>query len=193
MSPVRRRVPVHSSVIAGLTVVATMVACGARTDVPSPSSESQAVAPPSTAPADQPTQAPADEPTPYEAPQDACMTDSASTRAYSSAADLNSLLVGRWMMCNPGTPNAYWSAEGVGLDLLADGLCYPLYRRNGTEIIRGGGDYVWRYSAVPGQGALFDMVFEGGGNPTFASQLGDDPRKLVMDDGKKKYVFAPAQ
>jgi len=66
-------------------------------------------------------------------------------------------------------------------------------RRNGTEIIRGGGDYVWRYSAVPGQGALFNMVFEGGGNPTFASQLGDDPRKLLMDDGEKKYALAPAQ
>ncbi len=37
------------------------------------------------------------------------------------------------------------------------------------------------------------MVFEGGGDPTFHSQLQDDPRKLVMNDGKKLYTFAPAQ
>jgi hypothetical protein len=56
------------------------------------------------------------------------MASSQSGHAYSSEADLQSLLVGRWMLCNPGTPNGYWSAEGVALDLLADGLSYPLFR-----------------------------------------------------------------
>ena len=116
-----------------------------------------------------------------------------STHAYASEAEVQSLLVGRWMLCNPGTPGPYWSAAGVGLDLLADGLCYPLFRGKGSQIFRGGGEYVWHYSVVPGDGAGFDMVFEGGGNPTFASRLEDGPRKLVMDDGHKVYTFAPAE
>jgi hypothetical protein len=37
------------------------------------------------------------------------------------------------------------------------------------------------------------MVFQGGGDPTFSSEIGDEPRKLMMDDGHARYTFAPAQ
>ncbi len=129
----------------------------------------------------------------YPSPQDACLASSRSTHAYASESDLASLLVGRWMLCNPGTPNPYWSAEGVGLDLLTGGLAYPLYRGNSGQIMRGSGDYVWRYRVAPGQGTAFDLAFDGGGEPTFHSVLTDDPRKLVLDDGQTRYTFAPAQ
>ncbi len=176
------------------TVVAAILllgACGARTGVPSPTSEepTEGVTP-ASAPVDPTIEAPIQ----YEAPQDACMTSSGSAHAYLSEADLQSLLVGRWMLCNPGTPNAYWSAAGVGLDLLADGRCYGLFRPTGSQIVRDEEtDHVWRYTAVPGDGVAFDMVFVGGGDPTFHSKLEDNPRKLVMDDGQKQYTFAPAQ
>ncbi len=134
-----------------------------------------------------------DTPMQYESPQEACLMSSGSTHAYASLGDLQSLLVGRWMLCNPGSPNAYWSAAGVGLDLLGDGLVYPLFRGNAGMIIRGGGDYVWRYSVATGQGTAFDLVFQGGGDPTLHSVLTDDPRKLVMDDGQTRFTFAPAQ
>lgn len=171
--------------------ISLLGACGARTgaeqDLSSTPSGRTTDAAVSTS-----TPSTGDVPTRYESPQQACLTSSASTHAYSSEADLQSLLIGRWMLCNPGTPNGYWSAEGLGLDLLASGIVYPLFRGNNGQIMRGGGEYLSRYSVVPGQGTAFDLVFQGGGDPTFHSVLTDDPRKLVMDDGQR-YTFAPAQ
>ena len=135
-----------------------------------------------------------DTPTQYESPQDACLTSSKSTHAYASLADLQSLLIGRWMLCNPGSSNGYWLGASFGVDLLADGHVYPLYRAPNGSIIRGGADYaVWHYTLVPAQGTAFDMAFEGGGDPTVHAVLTDDPRKLVMDDGQNRDTFAPAQ
>jgi hypothetical protein len=132
-------------------------------------------------------------PVSFESPQEACLMDSRSIHAYASKDDLQSLLTGRWMLCNPGTPNPYWSAAGVGIDLLESGLAYPLFRFNNGQITRGGGLYIWHYSIALSDGTNFDLAFEGGGDPTFHTVLTDDPRKLVMDDGMTRYTFSPAQ
>jgi hypothetical protein len=173
-----------------------LAACGARTgnglDLAAESVQGDAAIT-AVGAGDQPTRGPsAETPVSYESPQDACLTDSRSIHGYASKDDLQSMLTGRWMLCNPGTPNAYWSGAGIGIDLLESGLAYPLFRRDSGAIFRASG-YVWRYSVAPGDGTNFDLVFEGGGDPTFHTVLTDDPRKLVMDDGMNRYTFAPAQ
>lgn len=196
MRPARATIVSALAPATALVLVGLLVACGARTDVPSATSETTGPTevPPGSTPVGSTGETPIQPPGPFESPQDACMMSNGPAHTYSSEADLQSLLVGRWMLCNPGTANAYWSAADVGLDLLADGRCYGLARRGDTQLVRDEEeDHVWRYSVVPGNGQAFDMVFVGGGDPTIHSKLQDDPRKLVLDDGKKKYVFAPAQ
>jgi hypothetical protein len=194
-----------ASVFALPATLSVLAACGARTDlIPAMddaadgATDGSTAQPPSMSTAQPPSMTtpagtPADVPAQYASPQDACMASDGAALAYASETDLQSLLVGRWMLCNPGTPNPYWSAAGVGLDLLSGGLAYPLFRGTGAQIVRGSGAYVWRYGVVPANGSAFDMVFEGGGNPTFHSTLEDNPRKLVMTDGQNQYTFAPAQ
>ena len=160
-------------------------ACGARTDVPAGPSESGGLAPASTAPG-------GDVPVHYDSPQDACMASDGPGHAYASEADLQSLLAGRWMMCNPGTPNAYWSAEGVGLDLLASGLAYPLYRRNDGQISV---EAATTCGAMPSPPAETGSTWSSraAATPRSTRSCKTHPRKLVMNDGKKLYTFAPAQ
>ena len=136
---------------------------------------------------------------PLVAPQDACQSNTVGTRTYQSEAELQALLVGRWMLCNPGTPNPYWSAAGVGLDILADGRVYPLSRDNYGQIVRGGGA-IWAYSLFVIDDRQFDVTFELDklsvslpSQATFHGQLGDSPEKLTLDDGSHAYVLAPAQ
>jgi hypothetical protein len=104
------------------------------------------------------------------------------------------------MLCNPGTPNPYWSAAGVGLDLLTVGRAYPLFRDAAGQIVRGGGAYVWAYQLSLIDDSRFDIIFELGdtsvSSPKYATlhgQLGYNPEKLMLDDSTDAFVFAPAQ
>jgi hypothetical protein len=109
------------------------------------------------------------------------------------------------MLCNPGTPNGYWSAAGVGLDFLAGGRVYPLFRDDAGQIFRGGGQYVWAYQLSLIDDSRFDVIFELddvlAGDPfdaspqyvTFHGRLGYKPEKLTLDEGVHAFAFAPAQ
>jgi hypothetical protein len=132
------------------------------------------------------------------APKDACAS-MGTPHDYSSADELEPLLTGRWMLCDPMDSGFCW---GEGVDLLADGSCYILVRSGGHVYRSGYGADAHSYSVTvaPPADPRFDLEFTTGGVPPiaprdhrFKAMLYDHPRKLVLTDDQYQYVFAPAQ
>jgi hypothetical protein len=121
-----------------------------------------------------------------------CAAAPASNQSYSTAEELQALLVGPWKSCWSGT-----SAADLGLDFTADGRFYPLtYGPNGSIVRRTGVDFAstWQYLPVgatdPTTRAALTrpvLLINSGGDPGIdvgdeevdAPQLTNAPRQLL--------------
>jgi hypothetical protein len=107
-----------------------------------------------------------------------CKTSPLSYQAYSTEAELDALLVGRWRRCKA----AQIAGEDVGVEFTADGNFYALTFNAAHEVVRQVGiDYGGQWTYTPNGS---DNTMPGapnfilGGVGTSAPQFTNNPRQL---------------